>query len=62
MRPKAVCEFRHDWKQAPSAAERTDAHVGRLHNAITLGRDAMAPRPTPRDSPRRRDAAITKIA
>eukprot|EP00966_Prymnesium_polylepis_P104712 2425588-Prymnesium_polylepis.1 len=30
-----------------------------VSTALTLGRDAKALRPNPRDSPRRRDAAIT---
>eukprot|EP00966_Prymnesium_polylepis_P311312 7192613-Prymnesium_polylepis.1 len=47
-RPKAVCESATPGLAALSAAECTDAHVGRLHNAtgLTLGRDARS-RPNP---------------
>ena len=47
----------HAWQQALSAAECTDAHVGRLHAKLTLGRDEQT-RPDPHThSQHRRDEA-----
>eukprot|EP00966_Prymnesium_polylepis_P107973 2500550-Prymnesium_polylepis.1 len=46
----SVC---HAWQHAVSAAECTDAHVGRLHAKLTQGRDARRrpdPLPTARAS------------